>query len=104
MNNHALDLRKAAHHLQQSGIDTGERRLIAHLVERRAIRKTLFGYEVTPEYRYSGYFVTDIRKANINTSTGRMQKDYTVVQVTGDGLSWLRDELQSAPRQLATAQ
>jgi hypothetical protein len=101
MNSYAITLRKAAHHLQQSGINTGERRLISHLVERKAIRKTLFGYEVTPEYRYSGFFVTRFRKARMNGCT--WNKDYTVVQVTGDGLSWLRDELQSAPRQVASA-
>lgn len=93
MNPYAIDLRRAAHMLQQDGVATGERRLREHLVDRGAIRKTLFGYEVTPDFRYSGKLITQVRKAHIETSTGRMPKDYTVVLVTGDGLSWLRDEL-----------
>lgn len=93
MNSHAIDIRKAAHHLQESGINTGERKLISHLVDRGAIRKTLSGYEVTQDYRYSGFLLTQARQTQIKTSCGHMPKDYTVVMVTGDGLSWLRDEL-----------
>ena len=100
MNSYATDLRKAAHKLKQLGIDTGERRLIAHLVERGAIRKTLFGYEVAPQFRNSGYFVTDVRHAQINDSWSR---DYTVVQVTPDGFNWLRDEIEAATKPAATS-
>ncbi len=94
MNTTGIDLRRAAHHLQESGIETGDRKLREHLVAIGAIRKTLFGYEVAPDYRYSGLLVTQTRQYTVKTESGQqIPHNYTVVLVTGDGLSWLRDTL-----------
>jgi len=95
MNTLGIDLKRAAHHLQESGIETGDRKLREHLVDIGAIRKTLFGYEVTPDYKYRGLLVTQSRQHTIETETGQqIPRHYTVVLVTGDGLSWLRSTLQ----------
>ncbi|MEX1197833.1 MAG: hypothetical protein WEB57_08250 [Pseudohongiellaceae bacterium] len=90
-----IELRTAAQQLQRSGIETGDRRLRRHLLEIGAIRKTPYGYEVTGPWRGTGLLITQSRKTEICTKTGaRIPRHYTVVLVTGDGCSWLRETLQ----------
>lgn len=95
MNTQSIDLRKTAQHLKESGIDISDRKLRDHLVSIGAIRKSQFGYEVTPQFRAAGLLKTQIRNF---TRPGEMkERHYTVVVVTGDGLSWLRDEVSTRP-------
>lgn len=94
MNTHGIDLRRATQHLQASGLDITDRQLRNRLMEVGAIRKSLFGYEVTGDFRYSGLLITQTREHAITGECGRsISRPYTVVLVTGDGLSWLRDLL-----------
>lgn len=102
MNIHGIDLRRATQHLQASGVDITDRQLRSQLVERGAIRKSLFGYEVTADFRYSGLLITQTREHTITSECGRsINRPYTVVLVTGDGLSWLRDLLAADARKQA---
>ncbi|MDP2127218.1 MAG: hypothetical protein Q8K97_07550 [Pseudohongiella sp.] len=99
-----IDLRRAADQLRATGIRTGDRRLRDHLISIEAIRKTQFGYEVTPRYRDAGLLITQNRQHIIITESGRqIMRHYTVVLVTEDGLSWLRGILTeaAAARQVA---
>ncbi|MDP2128161.1 MAG: hypothetical protein Q8K97_12375 [Pseudohongiella sp.] len=85
------DLRRAAEHLRTTGVGASDRRLRELLVTQGVIRKTEFGYEVTPRYRDAGMLTTEIRQHRIITPIGhQIDRHYTVVVVTQDGLSWLR--------------
>ena len=94
MNTPGIDIRKAAKHLKDDGINTSDRKLRDQLVKMGAIRKSQFGYEVTQPYRCRGLLVTEIRRYAKPGET--VKRDYTVVLITGDGLSWLRDQVSNS--------
>ena len=92
MSTKGIDLREAAQHLKQSGIKTSDHKLREHLVAIGAIRKSQFGYEARSTFKPDGSFKTEFRSCPVKGRT--RAKHYTVVLVTGDGISWLRDETQ----------
>ncbi|MEP3857707.1 MAG: phage antirepressor KilAC domain-containing protein [Porticoccus sp.] len=86
-----VDLRDAARELQLS--DFAIRKKLAGL---GAIQKTGFGWEAKQPYSQRGLLKTDTRQTTIYTEQGYpIKKIYTVVTVTGDGLNWLRDTLNT---------
>lgn len=94
MNITGLDIRQTAHHLAQSGINTGERRLRRHLLESGALRKTLFGYEATKTVRERGLIINQMRQHQIKTESGlAISRPYTVPIITADGIAWVREQL-----------
>jgi hypothetical protein len=96
MNHPGLDIRQLAHHLKASGIPTGERKLRKHLVETGALRKTLLGYEATKKVRERGLIINDLRQHIVTSEQGQQIKHtYTIPIVTGDGIAWLREQLDS---------
>jgi hypothetical protein len=89
-----VDIRHAAQMLKACGIPTGDQKLREYLVSIGAIRKTLFGYEVTQQFRGRGLMRTEVRRTTIKTHEGhQIPREYTVVIFTGDGCSWLREQL-----------
>lgn len=92
-----IDIRRAARHLHWP-----ERNLRQHLQQLGAIRKTAYGYEAAPGYR--GLFSTQTRQHTVVSETGQhINRYYTVVLVTGDGLAWLRNAAPGATPTEATA-
>ncbi|MDO8908888.1 MAG: hypothetical protein Q7W55_10395 [Pseudohongiella sp.] len=91
------DLRRAAEHLRTTGVGASDRLLRELLVGNGAIRKTEFGYEVTPRYRDAGFLTTQTRYHMLTSHTGQqIHRQYTVVLVTDNGLTWLRGLVMEA--------
>lgn len=92
-----VDLRRAAEYLRTAGVGASDRRLRDLLVAKGVIRKTQFGYEVTPRYRDAGMLITQMRHHLVVTPAGhQINRHYTIVLVTQDGLSWLRSLVMDA--------
>lgn len=90
-----IDLKTAAKRFEISDF-----MLRKKLASMGAIRKTYFGWEAQREYSQRGLLKTDTRQASYRTEAGYpMKKSYTVVLITGDGLSWLQDQLNTETKQ-----
>lgn len=90
-----LDIRDAAKALPISEVD-----LRRTLVDMGAIEKTRFGWVANPTYKQKGLLKTDTRQHSFRTEWGApIKKIYTVVVITGDGLSWLKHQLNTETRQ-----
>lgn len=90
-----LDMRDAA-----KGLHTTEFALRKHLATMGAIRKTDLGWVASPKYHERGLLKTATRQHTLKSETGaRIRKNYTVVVITGDGLSWLSDNINTEIKQ-----
>lgn len=78
------------------GLGISQCQLRNHLAGIRAIEKTNFGWVARPQFISDGLLYTDARQTHITTETGQhIPKHYTVVLVTGNGIAWLHEQLQS---------
>lgn len=76
------------------GLKISSYQLRKYLKEQNAIRKTDFGWIAENTYKERGLLQTETRQHIYKTTLGRsITKNYTVVIVTGDGLSWLESQL-----------
>ncbi len=90
-----IDIRQAAPALNKS-----HHQLLRELADMGAIRKTSFGWTADQTYHQRGLLKTDTRQHQYRTEMGApIKRIYTVVLITGDGLSWLQDKFNTGTKQ-----
>jgi hypothetical protein len=81
-----------------------ERQLRQHLASIHAIEQTQFGWAAHEAFRQRGLLYTETRQHQICTPCGQsIRRLYTVVLITGEGLVWLKQQMQPVANAQKTA-